>query len=126
MVLAAGQGSVSSGIGEGDASSQAADNGLPGCRFRANQADRWLRDMQIGKSGAVIRVSIEVVSSGADRLSVSVRAESIRRAVSAAEGLYPGAHVRVTYPIEPETFFVRNAAASTRLIEFEMPKSVAG
>lgn len=74
----------------------------------------------------MIRVSIEVVSSGAVRLSLSVRAESIRRAVSAVESLYPGADVRVAYPIEPETFFVRDAARSTRLIEFEMPKSVAG
>ncbi len=74
----------------------------------------------------MIRVSIEVVDGGADRLSVSVQAESIRRAVSAVEGLYPGADVRVAYPIEPETFFVRDAATSTSLIEFEMPKSVAG
>ena len=74
----------------------------------------------------MIRVSIEVVGSSADCLSLSVRAESIRRAVSAVEGLYPGADVRIAYPIEPETFFVRDAAASTRPIEFEMPKSVAG
>ena len=74
----------------------------------------------------MIRVSIEVVSSGADRLSVSVRAESIRRAVSVVEGLYPGADVRVAYPIEPETFFVRDVVAPSRQIEFEMPKSVAG
>jgi hypothetical protein len=67
-----------------------------------------------------------VVSIGADSLSVSVRAESIRRAVSAVEGLYPGADVRVAYPIESETFFVGDAAASTRLIEFKMPKSVTG
>jgi len=42
------------------------------------------------------------------------------------EGLYPGADVRVAYPIEGETFFVRDAVASTGQIEFEMPKSVAG
>jgi hypothetical protein len=74
----------------------------------------------------VIRVSIQAISTGADRLSVSVRAESIRRAVSAVEGLYPGADVRVVYPIEPEAFFVRDAAASRSLIEFEMPKSAVG
>ena len=74
----------------------------------------------------MIEVLIEVVGSGADCLSLSVRAESIRRAVGVVEGLYPGADVRVAYPIEPETFFVRDAAASTRLIEFEMPRSVAG
>ena len=79
-----------------------------------------------GRRGAMIRVSIEVVSGGADCLSLSVRAESIRQAVSVVEGLYPGVDVRVAYPIEPETFFVREAAGSTRLIEFEMPKSVAG
>jgi len=42
------------------------------------------------------------------------------------EGLYPGVDVRVACTIEPETYFVREAAASTRLIEFEMLKSVAG
>ena len=118
---------MSSGTGGDDASSQAAESGPPGFwgpgsakkagGCGAHKKERW---------GAVIRVSIEVVSSGADCISVSVRAESIRRAVSAVEGLYPGADVRVAYPIDPETFFVRDVAASTRLIEFEMPKSVAG
>ena len=74
----------------------------------------------------MIRVSIEVVGSSVNSLCISVRAGSMRRAVSAVEGLYPGADVRVAYPIEPETFFVRDAATSTSLIEFEMPKSVAG
>ncbi len=74
----------------------------------------------------MIRVSIDVVRGGADRLNLSVRAESIRLAVSTVEGLYPGADVRVAYPIEPETFFVRDASASTRPIEFEMLKSMAG
>jgi hypothetical protein len=76
--------------------------------------------------GVVIRVSIEVVSGGADRFNLSVRAGSIRRAVSTVKGLYPGSDVRVAYPIEPETFFVRDAAASMRPTEVEMPKSVAG
>ena len=118
---------MSSGTGEDGASSQAAESGPPGFRgpgsakktdgCGARKTEKW---------GAVIRVSIEVVSSGADRLNISVRAESIRRAVSAVEGLYPGADVRVAYPIDPETFFVRDVAASTRLIEFEMPKSMTG
>ncbi len=74
----------------------------------------------------MIRVSIEVVGgSGTDHLSLLVRAESIRRAVSTVKGLYPGADVRVAYPIEPETFFVRDPAASARPIEFEVPTSVA-
>ena len=74
----------------------------------------------------MIRVAIEMVSSDAASLRVSIQAESIRRAVSVVETLYPKADVRVLYPIEPETFFVRDTAASTGMVKSEMPKSVAG
>ena len=59
----------------------------------------------------MIRVSVEVSSSAA-RLSVSVRAESIQRAVSMVEVLYPSADVWVVHPIEPETFFIADIAAA--------------
>ena len=72
----------------------------------------------------MIRVAIEVVSSNAASLRVSIQAESIRRAVSVVETLYPKADVRVLYPIELEAFFVRDTAALTGMVEFERPKSV--
>ena len=72
----------------------------------------------------MIGVAIEVVSSDAARLRVLIQAESIRRAVSVVETVYPKADVRVLYPIEPETFFVRDTATSTGMVEFERPKSV--
>jgi hypothetical protein len=57
---------------------------------------------------------------------VAVRAESIRRAVGIVNAYYPGANARIVHPIEPEAFFVRDAAAPAGLAELEMPESVAG
>ena len=72
----------------------------------------------------MIRVAIEVVSRDAARLRVSIQADSIRRAVSVVEPVYPKADIRVLHPIEPETFFVRDTAASTGMVESERPKRV--
>ena len=72
----------------------------------------------------MIRVAVEVMSSDAAPLRVSLQAESIRRAVSVVETVYPGADVRVLYPIESEAFFVRDTATSMGMVEFERPKSV--
>ncbi len=55
----------------------------------------------------MVKVSIEV-RSGAVRFDVAVRAESIRRTVSIAEGRYPERNVRVKFPIDPEGFFVED------------------
>ena len=46
------------------------------------------------------------------RLGLSVRAESICQATSSAQTLYPGAQIRVIFPIEPECFFVIDSAAT--------------
>ena len=58
----------------------------------------------------MVKVSIEV-RRGAVSFDVAVRAESIRRAVSLAEGRYPEGNIRVKFPIDPEGFFVENSAA---------------
>ena len=73
----------------------------------------------------MIKVSIEV-DSGTARSGMAVRAGSISRALSIAETLYPGAHIRVVFPIEPEAFFVGDPAATPGPVEFEMPERAAG
>ncbi len=55
----------------------------------------------------MVRVSIDV-DDGRPRLSV--RAGSIRRAMEVAEEQNPGCTLRVVFPLEPETFFVREEA----------------
>ena len=53
----------------------------------------------------MIEVSVEV-REGAAPVRVTVRAESITRAISIIEERHPGRDVRVVFPIEPEDFFV--------------------
>jgi hypothetical protein len=72
----------------------------------------------------VVRVSIEV-SSGAARFHVAIRAESIQRAVSIVAAWYPGKDCRVKLPIEPEGFFVSDAAARTGIVGLERPDVIA-
>ena len=63
----------------------------------------------------MIRITVDI-DSGTARYRVAVQAESIQRAVEIVEGLNPGADFRVTFPIDPETFFVEDSAAATGLI----------
>jgi hypothetical protein len=58
----------------------------------------------------MVKVSVEV-RSGTARFRVSVQAQSIRRALSMVGGRYPTSEVRVSFPIEPEGFFVEGPAA---------------
>ena len=55
----------------------------------------------------MVRVSVDV-DDGRSRLSV--RAGSIRRALEVAEEQNPGCTLRVVFPLDPETFFVREEA----------------
>jgi hypothetical protein len=61
----------------------------------------------------MIRISVQV-SSGAARFKVMVQAESIERALEIAERLNPGKACEVTFPIDPETFFVEDSVATIR------------
>ena len=72
----------------------------------------------------MLKVSIGV-RSGAARFNVAVQAESIQGAVSLAEGLYPASDIRVTFPIAPETYFVRDFGAQAGQIESEEPENTA-
>ncbi len=53
----------------------------------------------------MVRIAVEV-SSGAARFKVMVQAESIERALEIAKRHNPGKECRVTFPLDPETFFV--------------------
>ena len=67
------------------------------------------------------------VGDGATRIRTAVRVESIRRAMEAARPYYPGASIRVVYPIDPEVFFVRDSTApAAGLFGLEMPEKVTG
>jgi hypothetical protein len=54
----------------------------------------------------MVKVLVEVCN-GAVRFNVSVKAQSIERAVSVVRGSYSGCVVRVKFPIDPEGFFVK-------------------
>jgi hypothetical protein len=58
----------------------------------------------------MIRISVEV-SSGAARFRVMVQAESIERALEIVARQNPGKACEVTFPIDPETFFVEDSVA---------------
>ncbi len=58
----------------------------------------------------MVRIAVEV-GSGAARSRVMVQAESIERALEIARRHNPDKECRVTFPLDPETFFMENPAA---------------
>jgi hypothetical protein len=61
----------------------------------------------------MIRISVQV-SSNAARFNVAVQAESIERALEIVARQNPGKECEVTFPIDPETFFVEDSVATVR------------
>jgi hypothetical protein len=61
----------------------------------------------------MIRISVQV-SSGTTRFRVAIQAESIEQALEIAARQNPGKECEVTFPIDPETFFVENSVAAFR------------
>jgi hypothetical protein len=57
----------------------------------------------------VVNVSIEL-RSGAARFDVAVQAQSIQRAVSLVGERYSNGNVRVKFPIDAESFFMKDPA----------------
>jgi len=57
----------------------------------------------------MVRVPI-LIREGASRFFVSVQARSIRRAVEIAKARYPGADVRVNFPIDRRRSSLRSLA----------------
>jgi hypothetical protein len=65
----------------------------------------------------MVKVSVEV-RSGTASFRVGVQAQSIRRALSVVGKRYPHSEVKVSFPIEPEGFFVEVlGAGSAELVE---------
>jgi hypothetical protein len=56
----------------------------------------------------MIRISVQV-SSGAARFRVMVQAESIERVLEIVARQNPREESKVTFPIDPETFFVEDS-----------------
>jgi hypothetical protein len=64
----------------------------------------------------MVRISIQV-SSGSARFKVRVQAESIERALEIAEQHNPGKECRVTFPLDPESFFAGDPVARIEAVE---------
>jgi hypothetical protein len=64
----------------------------------------------------MVRISIQV-SSGTARFRVLVQAESIERALEIAKRHNPGKECQVTFPIDPESFFVGDPVAKVEAVE---------
>ena len=61
----------------------------------------------------MIRISVQV-SSGTARFGVTIQAESIERALEIVARQNPGKACEVTFPVDPETFFVEDSVATPR------------
>ena len=61
----------------------------------------------------MIRISVQV-SSGTTRFGVATQAESIDQALEIAARQNPGKECEVTFPIDPESFFVEDSVATLR------------
>ena len=70
----------------------------------------------------MIRVSMEV-REGAALSTATVRAESIRKAVSITKGRYPGRDVRVIFPIDAEDFFIEGPAEENGWAQLSVERS---
>jgi hypothetical protein len=58
----------------------------------------------------MIRVCIEVDRGTPHSTTLFVKAQSISRALEVAEGRNPGYSLSVVFPLDPDTFFVRDAS----------------
>ena len=58
----------------------------------------------------MVKVSVEVGSS-TTRFRVMVQAESIERALEIARGHNPDKECKVTFPLDPEAFFIEEHGA---------------
>jgi hypothetical protein len=64
----------------------------------------------------MVRISVDV-KSGTARFRVMVQAESIERALEIARRHNPGKECQVTFPLDPETFFVEEPVARIEAVE---------
>ena len=81
------------------------DASYPARRFTSGRRKELRGSLRKEKSITMRRISVEV-SSGTARFRVSIQAETIERALEIARRHNPGKECRVTFPLDPETFFV--------------------
>ena len=72
----------------------------------------------------MIRVSVEVGNEG-DGIGITVQAESITRALQLAGSVFPSSKLRVTFPLDPDSFFVLDGSAAG-LVETAICERKAG
>ena len=58
----------------------------------------------------MIRVSIEVTCGGSGPTTLAVKAENILRALEIAGEHNPGCTLNVVFPLDPDTFFIRDGS----------------
>jgi hypothetical protein len=72
----------------------------------------------------MVKISIKVYY-GAIQFGVAVQAESIERALSLVATRYPESDVRVRFPIDPESFFVKDSAARAGVVSLKQREGLA-
>ena len=75
-------------------------------------------DSSSQRGGVMVRVTVDI-ESGTARYRVAVQAESIQRALELVERMEPDSEFRVAFPIDPDTFFVKDPAAKIGPLERE-------
>lgn len=73
----------------------------------------------------MVNVSVEVRDGATTHFNVSVKAQSIERAVSVVRGSYPGCTARVKFPIDPEGFFVKEPTPRAEIVGIDQPNQIA-
>ena len=59
----------------------------------------------------MIRIRVQVGEEGI-AMAVVVQAESIGQALKIASGVFPDSELRVSFPLDPDSFFVRDGSAA--------------
>jgi hypothetical protein len=62
----------------------------------------------------MVRVRIEVECGGSGTTTLAVKAENIVRALEIAGEQNPGCVLNVVFPLDPETFFVRDGSEGVK------------
>jgi hypothetical protein len=65
-----------------------------------------------GRCEEMIRISVHI--SGTAHFKVAIEAESIERALEIAARQNPSKECEVTFPVDPETFFVEDSVVPVR------------
>jgi hypothetical protein len=73
----------------------------------------------------MIRVLIEVRGNEGTSCYVVVQARSVREAASITAAVYSSDVVRVKFPIDPETFFVKEPVAREEIVSVERAEGMA-